>query len=305
MSAFREPVLRRELQLDGPLDLARTLFPLRRGHADPTMRIGEGFAIRALRTLEGPATLSLSLLPHGAIDARALGPGAELALEVEAPGLAGALDDASGFDPTPEVVRRLWRRHRGVRLTQTAPMPVLLAAVLEQKVTGVEARRAWRGLVRATSEPAPGDAELWLPPDPARVATLPSFAFHRFGVESRRAGVCRSIGERAEAVDRLAARPQEARAWLERLPGIGVWTSAEVSRLSLGDADAVSVGDYHLPNLVAWVLAGEPRADDARMLELLEPYRGNRGRVQRLLEADGASAPRFGPRADARSIRAI
>jgi 3-methyladenine DNA glycosylase/8-oxoguanine DNA glycosylase len=80
------------------------------------------------------------------------------------------------------------------------------------------------------------------------------------------------------------------------MPGIGPWTAAEVVRLALGDPDAVSVGDFHLPNLVSWLLAGEPRGTDERMLELLAPYAGHRGRVQLLLEASGAHAPRYGPR---------
>ena len=69
------------------------------------------------------------------------------------------------------------------------------------------------------------------------------------------------------------------------VPGIGPWTAAEVGVRALGDADAVSVGDFHLPNLVAFALAGEPRGTDARMLELLEPYRGQRARVVRLARA--------------------
>jgi 3-methyladenine DNA glycosylase/8-oxoguanine DNA glycosylase len=89
---------------------------------------------------------------------------------------------------------------------------------------------------------------------------------------------------------------------LQLFPGIGPWTAAEVARLALGDPDAVSVGDYHLPNLVAWTLAGEPRGTDERMLELLEPFRGHRGRVQRLLESGGAHAPRYGPRTEVRPI---
>jgi 3-methyladenine DNA glycosylase/8-oxoguanine DNA glycosylase len=75
--------------------------------------------------------------------------------------------------------------------------------------------------------------------------------------------------------------------------------------VAFGDADAVSVGDYHLPNLVAYALAGEPRADDARMLELLEPYRGHRGRVIRLVMAGGRSPPRYGPRLALNPIAAL
>ncbi len=95
---------------------------------------------------------------------------------------------------------------------------------------------------------------------------------------------------------------EDAYRLLLAIPGVGPWTAGEVGRAALGDPDAVSVGDYHLPSLVAWLLAGERRADDARMLELLEPYRGQRGRVIRLLEAAGTWPPRRGPRMPARSI---
>ena len=89
------------------------------------------------------------------------------------------------------------------------------------------------------------------------------------------------------------------------VPGIGPWTAAEVAVRALGDDDAVSVGDFHIPNLVAWALAGEPRADDTRMLELLEPYRGRRALVVRLLELGGSMAPRRGPRLSPRRIEGI
>ncbi len=89
------------------------------------------------------------------------------------------------------------------------------------------------------------------------------------------------------------------------MPGIGPWTAAEVGVRALGDADAVSVGDFHLPNLVAYALAGEPRGNDARMLELLEPYRGQRARVMRLLELSGIRPPRYGPRLAPRRIESF
>jgi hypothetical protein len=56
---------------------------------------------------------------------------------------------------------------------------------------------------------------------------------------------------------------------------------------------------------VSFALAGEPRADDDRMLELLEPYRGQRARVVRLLEAGAPTAPRRAPRAQLRDIARI
>ncbi len=293
----------RTFVLGGPLDLAKTLFPLRRGYRDPVVRIDGRTAAIALRTPHGAAVLRLAQAGAAEVLAEASGRGAEAALAL-APGIVGAEDDPGAFAPREDGLATLARRLRGVRLTRAPLLPVLLAAVLEQKVTGPQAREGWRRLVFATSEPA-GEG-LWLPPEPARVATLPSFAFHRAGIEGARARTLRIVAERAERIERETdADPPSFRERIERLPGIGPWTSAEVARIALGDPDAVSVGDYHLPNLVAWVLAGEPRADDERMLALLEPYRGQRGRVQRLLEASGAKAPAFGPRTEARSIAGI
>jgi len=97
--------------------------------------------------------------------------------------------------------------------------------------------------------------------------------------------------------------PADAQRRLTALPGMGAWTAAEIAVVALGDPDAVSVGDYHLPNLVSWALAGEPRGTDERMLELLEPYRGHRARAVQLLELAGISAPRRGPRLALSRIR--
>ncbi|MGH2393265.1 MAG: DNA-3-methyladenine glycosylase 2 family protein, partial [Candidatus Limnocylindria bacterium] len=132
------------------------------------------------------------------------------------------------------------------------------------------------------------------------LAGLPYFAYHPFGLERRRADIIRRAGRLGARLEDCA--PAQANRLLASVPGIGPWTIAEVRRVAFGDPDAVSVGDYHLPSLVAWALAGEPRADDARMLELLEPYRGQRGRVQLLLEASGIQPPRYGPRLAPRRI---
>lgn len=289
-----------------PIDLARTLFPLRRGYGDPTTRIAAGEAVRAIRTPEGKATVHL-LAQGDAIEAEAWGPGADQAL-ARAPGLVGAEDDDAGFIPLHPAVADAWRHRRGVRITRTVSvLEVLIPAILEQKVTGVEARRTYSSMVRALGEPAPGPFEgLLLPPDPDRMAALPYFAFHPWGVERRRAELVRAVCERATRIESAAGTSVEATCGLlSAFRGIGPWTVAEVARIALGDADAVSVGDYHVPHVVTWALAREPRGTDERMLELLEPYRGQRGRVQRLLEASGIGAPAFGPKSRVRSIASL
>jgi 3-methyladenine DNA glycosylase/8-oxoguanine DNA glycosylase len=292
----------RAIPVEEPYDLAGTLFPLRRGTGDPTMRIEGREAWRAARTPEGPATVRLRH-GDGMVAATGWGEGAGWALD-RAPGLIGAEDDPSAFEPRDDVMTKVWKEHRGVRLTRALDVVrTLVAAVLEQKVVGLEARRAWRRMTAAVSEPAAGEGGLLLPPDPSRVAELPYFRFHPWGVERRRAEVVRAVCARAASLEALSEMPfDEACRRMKALPGIGPWTAAEVMRLSLGDPDAVSVGDYHLPDIVAWALAREPRGTDERMLELLEPYRGQRGRVQRLLEASQISPPAFGPRMEARSI---
>jgi 3-methyladenine DNA glycosylase/8-oxoguanine DNA glycosylase len=184
----------------------------------------------------------------------------------------------------------------------------LIAAVLEQKVVGLEARRAWGRMSYALGEPAPGPAPpgLTLPPAPERLAATPPWVFHRCGVERKRADTIRRAMARAPRVEGAAALPLEAAyRRLRALPGVGAWSAAEVGLVALGDADAVSLGDHHLPSQVSWALAGERTGTDERMLELLEPYRGHRGRVLRLLAVGGLFPPRRGPRTALRSIATI
>jgi 3-methyladenine DNA glycosylase/8-oxoguanine DNA glycosylase len=291
------------IRLGHPVDLRRTLFPLIRGSGDPTTRIDGRTIWRAARTADGPATVRLTQAGRREIEEEAWGPGADRAIGEAAPGLVGALDDPNAFVPRDELLEGIWRDHRGVLLTRTDPFPVLIAAILEQKVAGLEARAAWRELVLATSDPAPGDVGLRLPPDAERLASIPSWRLTKLGVVHRRAASLREAARHPKRIAALAdASPEDARSFLEKLPGVGPWTIGEVCRLALGDPDAVSVGDYHLPHIVSWAFAGEPRGTDERMLELLEPYRGQRGRVEILLEASGISAPAFGPKMERRSF---
>jgi 3-methyladenine DNA glycosylase/8-oxoguanine DNA glycosylase len=297
-------MIERTIELRGPLDLAATLGPLVHGRGDRTARIGRAEAWLAFRTPDGPATLRLDMVRVGRLRATAWGDGAERAL-VDAPAIVGEADEPDRLVARHPVVRELQRRFAGLRLPRTGRVVhALVPSILEQKVTGTEAFRSYAALLRAHGEPAPGPGEMLLPPAPGVLAGLPYHAYHPLGVERRRAEVIRRAAGRAAW---LEASPDAAEATrrLRSVTGIGPWTAAEVVRSAFGDPDAVSVGDYHIPNIVAWALAGEPRGTDERMLELLEPYRGQRGRVQRLLEVGRIMAPRYGPRMAPRSIAAL
>jgi 3-methyladenine DNA glycosylase/8-oxoguanine DNA glycosylase len=175
--------------------------------------------------------------------------------------------------------------------------PALIAAVTEQKVTVGEAHSGYASLLRRLGEAAPGPRPLRLPPTGARLAALPYFEFHPMGLERRRADLLRNIGRLEGRLEALMTQtPGDTFARLQKIPGIGPWTAAEAARIAFGDPDTVSLDDAHLPDLVSWALAREPRADDTRMLELLAPYSGQRARVIRLLEVSGIKIPRFGPR---------
>jgi 3-methyladenine DNA glycosylase/8-oxoguanine DNA glycosylase len=294
----------RRIELRGPLDLVATLGPLVHGGGDRTTRVSTREAALAFGTPDGPAALLLRLEAASIMAARAWGPGAERAV-ASAAELVGEDDRPELFEPRHAILAGLARRNPGLRLPRTRRvLHALLPTILEQKVTGTEAFRSYGGLLRRYGEPAPGPLDLLLPPTPAVLAALPYHAFHPLGVERRRADVIRRAAGRAAALERAVTAPETARR-LASVPGVGPWSVAEVMRNAFGDPDAVSVGDFHVPSMVAWALAGEPRADDARMLELLEPYRGQRGRVQRLLELGRVTAPRRGPRFAPRSIAAI
>ncbi len=271
------------------------------------MRIDGRHAWRATRTDDGPAAVSIEIRGDEVL-AEAWGPGAERAV-AGVPGLLGLGQETNGFAPRHPLIAELRHRFPGVRIGRSgAVLEALVPAILEQKVTGEEARTAFRGLVRRLGEPAPGPAELRLrlPPTPAQLAALPYYDYHPFGVERRRAEVLRRVAARAAWFEAIVDLPLEtAYARLTALPGVGPWTAAEVAVRALGDHDAVSVGDYHIPTMVTWALAGEPVGTDARMLELLEPFRPHRALVVRLLEASGIRPARRGPRMAPRGIESI
>ncbi|MEU0464732.1 MULTISPECIES: DNA-3-methyladenine glycosylase family protein [Amycolatopsis] len=290
------------------LDLDAVLRPLRRGKGDPCLRADDyGRTWLTGNTADGPGTLALRRLPDGEIEAAAWGPGADRLLD-GVPALVGAEDDDSGFVSHHDRIAEVRRRMPGLRLGSTGRVwDVLVPAVLEQKVTGFEARRSWRELCRWFGEPAPGPAPagMRVPPTPAAVLSIPDWTWHRAGVDhSRRKALifAAQVAHRLEKAVEL--RGAEGRAWLRKVPGIGVWTASEIAQRAWGDPDAVSFGDFHIPAVVGYALLGEP-LDDEGMAEVLAPYAPQRQRAVRYLEAGGFSRPRFGPRFSPRDYRAM
>lgn len=298
-----------------PVDLRRTLAILQRGLGDPTIRLQPAEAWLAFATPHGDATLQVRL----AADQRTAafsgwGAGARWAVE-KAPGLLGAGDDWNAFDDPaflatlPDVVRHSRAENRAVRLPRTGRLFEHAAgAILEQRVTGIEANYAWRWLIRHYGRPAPGPAPagLRLFPDPPSIAAVPRWDWQRARVEQTRADTLRRLAHAASRLERWgglelddpmpgAKAPGTIEAAMLSVPGIGPWTVAETLQRSHGSADHVSVGDFHLAAYVGQVLLGR-RVDDERMMQLLEPFAGHRQRVVRLLLLSGQRKQAFGPR---------
>ncbi len=292
--------LRSSYRPAAPLDLKQTFRPLSRGPQDPTMRWEPTGVWRTIPTPLGAATLHLAQ-GRDVVEATAWGPGAEWAIAA-VPELCGFGDDDAGFDVSGHpFLDDSRRRNPGLRLLRTGlVVEMLIAAIFEQKVTGTEARRAWAALIRAYGAEAPGPAPVGMRvfPDPGVWRLIPSWEWHRAGVDPQRSRTAVAAASVAKGLERTLALGRggaEVERRLRSIPGVGVWTAAETMQRAHGDADAVSVGDYHLPALVGWALIGEP-VDDDGMLELLSPWPGHRQRVMRLIESSGFAKPRFGAR---------
>jgi 3-methyladenine DNA glycosylase/8-oxoguanine DNA glycosylase len=292
-----------------PVDLGATLGPLRRGGGDPTFRSDPfGGIWRAVQTPDGPGTERLAVGLDGAVEARTWGPGGPWLLET-LPTLLGADDEAGAADWDARVrgsdvhplLRTAWRTRPGWRVPRTLRVwESLVGAVLEQKVTGGEAKYAWRRLILAHGTPAPGETVpvgLTVPPDPRTWGLIPSWEWHQAKVGPDRSRTLVAAASRAAGLERTVTLPAaDAGRALRSLPGIGEWTSAEVRQRAHGDPDAVSVGDAHLAQQVVYALTGAMDGDDARLLELLEPWAGHRYRVIRMIELSGVTRPRRGAR---------
>ncbi|MEZ0052703.1 3-methyladenine DNA glycosylase/8-oxoguanine DNA glycosylase [Mycobacterium sp. MAA66] len=281
--------------LDGPAGLSQTLSPLRRGGQDPTFRTVSGVIWRTSLMQTGSVTARLGARADTA-ECEVWGDGAAEFID-RLPALVGAEDDASGFHPTEPTIAEALRRVPQLRLCRTGRvLEALIPAVVEQRVAGMDAWTAWRRLVTRFGAPAPGPAPagMRVPPSADVWRRIPSWEFHRANVDPSRARTIVGCAQRADSLERLSA--VTARRALTSLPGIGEWTAAEAAQRAFGDADALSVGDYHLAKMIGWTLLGHP-IDDAAMVEILEPLRPHRHRAVRILEASGlARNPRFGAR---------
>lgn len=274
----------------------------RHGGGDPTTKLTSRSMLRAMLTPDGPATVLLDWgCPSGRLAVQAWGPGADHA--AAAARAMTAVDRMVAPPPGDHpLIRDAARRHSTLAAGVSGDLyHALLPTIIEQRVTSGEAVRQWARLVYRLGEPAPGSFDgLLLPPRPERMAALPTWWFHPLGIEGKRARALVAVAKVAANSSRLwdwaTLPPAEVAAKLALIRGVGPWTIGIVMGPVCGDDDAVAIGDYHFPNMVAWNLAGEPRGDDSRMVELLEPFRPQRGRVIRLLGLAGRRPPAFGPR---------
>jgi 3-methyladenine DNA glycosylase/8-oxoguanine DNA glycosylase len=290
-----------------PVSIDLALGPLQRSSRDPAQRRDtDGAYWRTTLTPLGAGTVRLSVA-HGAVDAAAWGPGAEWLLD-SVPALLGAADDPTGFEPQHRAIAQTARRLPHLRLGAAGQVfELVVPSILEQRVTGREARHSWRELLLRFGTPAPGPAPrgMRVMPSPEVWRRIPSWEWHRAGVDPGRARTVLAAAQAAHRLDESLSLTREERLQrLRALPGVGEWTAAEVAQRAWADADAVSVGDFHLPDLVGWALIGRP-VDDDGMLELLSVYPGHRHRAVRLVELSGLAKPRFAPRAPVADIRGL
>lgn len=300
--------LRRTVVFEGPVSPALTLSPLRRGPGDPCYQLANGAIWKTSLQASGPVSARILKTGRDTVECQAWGDGAAEFVD-GLPTYLGAHDDAAGFTPREPTIAAAYRRVPHLRLGRTERvLEALLPAVLEQRVAGKDAFRAWRLLVTKFGTPAPGPApaRMRVPPAADVWRRIPSWEFHLANVDPGRARTLVSCAQRAASLERLTARPSaDAREALRSLPGVGEWTAAETAQRAWGDADALSVGDYHLSNVVGCTLLGH-RIDDAEMLELLEPLRPHRHRAVRLLEVSGmARNPRYGARMAIPDLRSL
>lgn len=280
--------------------MKQTVTAFRIGSHDPTIEISDNDIWRTTVTPDGPATLHITNWRTHSPELETFGDGADW-LHSRALDLLGASDVIPAITPVHEQVSIAQKKFGELRLGKShTPYHELLPTVLGQRVTSIEAVRQWREIVQAFGSPAPGPhSHIRTPPAPDVIASLPYHAFHRFGIERKRADTLISVARHFDFLTRISredSTPQKLTAQLMLIPGIGVWTAAVAGGLAFGDPDALLVGDFHVKNTVAYALTGRIRGTDEEMVKTMEPYNGQRHRVVRWLQLNGVRAPARGPR---------
>ncbi len=296
------PDLHRDLEAPFRIDVAAVLGSFGRGRRDPAMHVeADGTIWRTTRTPSGAATLRIAASGAG-LTLSAWGPGSEWALDA-APSLLGFEDDPAGFDGAalPTSLTATWRhyanRWRVPRSRRVVEAMVI--ATLEQKVTGVQSRRAWQSMLQGIGETAPGPTPrpMRVFPDPAAIRRVPSWTWHAWGVGPHQSATILRVAQAAGRLEECVTLPaHEAARRMGSIVGVGPWTVAETAQRALGDPDAVSFGDFHLAEAVEYAFTGRSGGTDEGMAELLAPFAGHRYRVQRIVELSGIVRPPRGAR---------
>ncbi len=297
----------------GDVDLRNTLQPIGIYGIDPTHRWTANSFAKAVLTPDGPGTMRVDWNSSGDVTAEAWGSGADWLLDT-AERWVGLADDLTGFDSSlhPKV-ERWWREHGNFRMASLGVVwQELVLVLLGQRVTTEEAAKSWNRMCRTWGEPAPGPDDLWLPPAPETIAALTYRELHRVNVERRRAEAILLAARRANRLEEAAAMSStDALQRLTALPGLGLWTATATMVSTHGDPDVIVLRDYGMPTMVNYAFTGDAtrlppdEGGDEIMSEHLEPWRGHRQRIVRLLFAAKVNAPRRAPRAFNPDIRRL
>jgi 3-methyladenine DNA glycosylase/8-oxoguanine DNA glycosylase len=261
----------------------------RLGGYDPTAELSDDCFRKAFFYRGEPAAVEVCRTADG-VEICAYGNHAEELLKETVQGFEQN-DLYSDFATDDTGVFRLHQSFPGLRLLRVPWLyDATCSAILQQRIRTVDAMRDWRRITKRYGSPAP--LGLWAFPPADVLARVPAFALEGMGIDAKRVRALLNFARESRLV---RFKPEMSfaamRQYLLRVPGIGPWTAETVMGYGVGDVDAAIVGDLHLPRVVCYALAGEFNGTDERMIELLEPFRGHRFRIIRLLYAAGLDVP--------------
>jgi 3-methyladenine DNA glycosylase/8-oxoguanine DNA glycosylase len=278
-----------------PVHFSRTFSMQSLGPYDPTAESAADLFRKAFFYRGEPAALEFRRDQEGLL-VTAYAPEAEALLEETLAGLSQ--DDR--YRSFATVDGGIWRLHRsqpGLRLLRFPWLyEMTCSAILQQRIRTVDAMRDWRHITQRWGVPAPLGLRAF--PSAEILARVAQFELQALDIDAQRARTLLRFAQESRFVPlKTALRFAELRERLIRIPGVGPWTTESVLGYGAGDADAAIPGDLHLPHLICYALAGEIPGSDERMMELLEPFRGHRFRIIRLIYASGIAVPRSTPHA--------